>query len=165
MVGWQGWVWVRGTAATPFPPVTAAAAVKGFTTFVTQRLQNNNSNNGFTKKICHKTSTLAKIATSPFELHYSYSVRLVNMRVSWIMNMPTCDARARIQYTYTYNTYTIYVYIHRIICIQYTSPGSGRWGSSSARLAAQHWLLGHSLLDLIWDSICRTVSCMHCIEY
>ena len=161
MVGWQGWVWVRGTTATPFPPVTAA--VKDFTTIVTQRSHNNNSNVRTTaattvsprKCVTKHPQTSAKIATSPFELHYSYSVRLVNMRVSWIMNMPTCDARA----------YTIYVYVHRIIRIQYTSPGSGRWGSSSARLAAQHWLLGHSLLDLIWNSICRTVSCMHCIEY
>ena len=112
-----------------------------------QRLHNNNnSNNGFTKKICHKTSTLAKIATSPFELHYSYSDRLVNMRVSWIMNMPTCDARAYTIYVYVYNicirtpynTYTIYV------------PGIRPLGSSSARLAAQHWLLGHSLLDLVY---------------
>ena len=73
-----------------------------------------------------------KMATSSFELHYSYTVRLVNMRVSWIMNMPTCDARG----------YTIYV------------PGSDHGAHHCARLAAQHCLLGHSLLDLIWNSIC-----------
>ena len=56
--------------------------LKGFTTTVTQPSLNNSNSN-----------TLAKIAISSFELHYSYTVQLVNMRVSWIMNMPTCDTR------------------------------------------------------------------------
>ena len=69
---------------------------KRFTTTVTQRRSQQ-------QRFWNKGAEAGKISVWSFELHYSYTVRLVNMRVSWIMNMPTCDA----------SVYTIFV------------PGSG----------------------------------------
>ena len=82
---------LQGSTATSFPP-----AVKTF--------HNHRHTTPFAPtKVWNKGAKAGKISVWSFELHYSYTVRLVNMRVSWIMNMPTCDA----------SVYTIFV------------PGSG----------------------------------------